>query len=243
MVDAETLGLVLILLVVQGVALYFLLRPRTPRATKGTPQPKLVIPSGMRLTGRVEIRGDVTIAAGVVEPAGEGVEMDVPTEHVDDVLRAFRKVGFEARDTGLTVDTDEGEETLTTLRLDLASMTKRNQDLHSDGTLVVDGDLVVQAEAQVDYHVEAYGAIRVGDGAVVRGDLRSDREVQLGDRVRVTGDVDAARDVDVGTATSARSIRSRGEVRLAQGFPGMDRRVQAPRVTVRPGPESRGDGV
>lgn len=238
MVDAGTIGLVVVLLLVQGVVLYFLLRPPPSKTKRDAPNPRLVIPGGMRLTGRVEVRGDVTIAAGAGQEEGEGVEMDVPTEHVDDVLKAFRKVGFAARDTGLTVDTDEGEETLTTLRLDLSSMTKQIHEPGSDGTLVVDGDLTVDAAARVDYNLESSGEARIGDEAVLRGDLRSKGDVHLGNRVRIDGDVRAARDVEVGADTQARSIRSRGEVRLAQGFPGMERTVRAARVTVR----SRGEG-
>lgn len=243
MVDAETVGLVLLLLLAQGIVLYFLLRPRKPKGAKNAPAPLLVIPDGLRLTGRVEVRGDVTIAAGAARPEGEGVEMDVPTEHVDDVLKAFQKVGFEARDTGLTVDTDEGEETLTTLRLDLGSMTQQIHRAGSAGTLVVDGDLTVEPSARVECNLKAFGAVRVGDEAVLRGDVRSDGDVHLGNRVRVDGDLQAARDVEVGADSRARSIRSRGEVRLAQGFPGMERMVQAARVTVRSDSERRGQGV
>lgn len=244
MVDATTLGVVVLLLLVQGIVLYFVLRPRRGLAAAKAPAPRrLVIPGGMRLSGRVEIRADVVLAAAASRGQGRGIELDVPTEHVDDVLRAFRQVGFEARDTGVTVDTDEGEETLTTLLLEMTSLTRKIQDPSSGGTLVVDGNVTVEPEAEVDYHLEVFGEVEAGDGAVLRGNLRADGDITLGNRVRIDGDVQAARDVEVGTDTRAKSIRSRGEVRLAAGFPGMERVVQAARVTVRPSREPRGQGA
>lgn len=48
-----------------------------------------------------------------------GVEIDVPTRHVDHVISALRASGWTVRETGEVVATDEDEEGLTTISVDL----------------------------------------------------------------------------------------------------------------------------
>ncbi|MHB8585648.1 MAG: bactofilin family protein [Thermoplasmatota archaeon] len=47
------------------------------------------------------------------------IKIDVPTPYVDALIQRFHSVGWPAHDTGRTVTTDEGDEWLSTLQVDL----------------------------------------------------------------------------------------------------------------------------
>lgn len=48
-----------------------------------------------------------------------GVEIDVPTRHVDAIIGALKEAGWSVRETGEVVATDDDEEALTTLAVDV----------------------------------------------------------------------------------------------------------------------------
>ena len=52
-------------------------------------------------------------------PLLRGVEIDVPTKHVDAIVNSLRAAGWRVQETGDVVATDDDEEGLTTLNVDL----------------------------------------------------------------------------------------------------------------------------
>jgi hypothetical protein len=54
-----------------------------------------------------------------VAPQVRGVEIDVPTRHADAIIHALRDAGWNVAETGEVVATDEDEEGLTTIAVDL----------------------------------------------------------------------------------------------------------------------------
>jgi Na+-transporting methylmalonyl-CoA/oxaloacetate decarboxylase gamma subunit len=49
----------------------------------------------------------------------QNVEIDVPTRHADSIIQALQAAGWSVRDTGGVVATDEDEEGLTTISVDV----------------------------------------------------------------------------------------------------------------------------
>lgn len=58
-------------------------------------------------------------------PGGRSVEIDVPTRHVDEFVHALRASGWLVHETGEVVATDEDEEGLTTVLVDLPHAPQR----------------------------------------------------------------------------------------------------------------------
>jgi hypothetical protein len=225
------------LLVVQSVLVFFVVRTRrldpapdaSPASRGSVDAGSIQIPSNFSVRGPVDLAGDVVVEAAPAKAPGRSIELDVPTEHVDHVLRSFSEVGFDAWETGLTVDTDEGEETLTTLRLGLESLTERADPVRPEDQLRVQGSLRVSAGAVVRAHVRATGDVTLDEAARILGTVDADR-VRLGTDAVVDGEVDAAGDVFVAAGARARAIRSAADVHLEAPFPEARRRVTARRV-------------
>lgn len=164
------------------------------------------------------------------------LEIDVPTRHADKVLGALRNAGWHALDTGATVATDEGEEELTTLRVDIpitgtldggpaevlaaataamrpgSSPPRRVPTDTGDAPVHVQGDLVVEDGYETQGDLSATGNILVGSRA------------RVGGRVRAGGAIRLRRDAVIGTAICGQELfleegaRVTGTVEAARGI-------------------------
>lgn len=71
----------------------------------------------------------IRASAGRSAPGLRGVEIDVPTKHVDRVISALRASGWSVRETGEVVATDEDEEGLTTISVDLPPLRGSGEEI------------------------------------------------------------------------------------------------------------------
>jgi len=94
-------GLTLVFIVVAGI----FLQANRAAAPPSSAQPPIPVPAHVKVT-----RGP---RAGTrhLHP----IEIDVPTKHVDDVIGALQAAGWMVQETGEVVATDDDEEALTTL--------------------------------------------------------------------------------------------------------------------------------
>ncbi len=192
----------------------------------------LVMSPDVMPRGRVDIAGDLVIRSSDRDRRGRAAELDVPTQDVDSILTALQTAGFDVRDTGLTVDTDEGEETLTTIELDLETMAKAQGPGHPDDVLAVSGDLIVEAGVRLSCNLEVGGNATLHDQIILSGGLDAKGAVYIGQRCRILGDVQSAGDVHVGAGSVARLIHAARDVHLAEVRQDTMQRVQARRVHV-----------
>jgi hypothetical protein len=216
MVDIGTVLVVAALFVVQSLVILGFRKRRkaAPPVPEAAQRGRVHLPANTPVQGHVVIEGDVVLTAAPGMAAGEFVELDVPTPHVDRILRAFRGVGFAADDTGMTVDTDEGEEQLTTLRLGLESLRVPRRRGSAIALMRATGSLTLQPGCTVEFDLEAADDVLVGDGCRIRGDVQGGARVALGTNVAVEGRVKAKGDVLMGPGSRAESVETRAEVVL-----------------------------
>jgi hypothetical protein len=193
-------------------------------------------PATIVLTDALEPRGIVRIDANVIVRAAahgpaRAIQMDVPTQDVDHVLAAFRTAGLDAHDTGVTVDTDEGEETLTTIGLDLASLSPPLG--HAADGLVVRGDLLVETGARIACNVHVRGDATFHDRTACRGALHIKGTLRAGSACTL-GDADVGGDAHIGAATTVHRLHARGDVFFADARTAASGVVHARRVHVDP---------
>lgn len=105
-----------------GVAMLSILR-RSDAAPSFAAQPQLA-------ATRIAISPQEARAARTLgrSPVHRAVEIDVPTPHVDAFVSALRGQGWVVHETGVVVATDEDEEGLTTVSIELPVMRR-----HSSG--------------------------------------------------------------------------------------------------------------
>jgi hypothetical protein len=65
-----------------------------------------------------------SLASVPVRAGSRSLEIDVPTQHVDEFMSALRSAGWNVHETGDVVATDEDEEGLTTILVDLPKMSR-----------------------------------------------------------------------------------------------------------------------
>lgn len=174
-------------------------------------RPRIVLAGPPTPHGTVHLRADVVVravssGAGTPVPQGDVAEMDVPTAAVDRILGAMRKAGFSVADTGLTVDTDEGEETLTTIRMDLSSAAP----MESAGSLHIHGDLVLEAGARLHCPAHVDGDTTLADRAAATADLHVGGNLRTG-RTCHLGSTTVRGEAHVGPGTRATSLRVGGD--------------------------------
>jgi hypothetical protein len=202
-------------------------RAPTPAPAQAPPRGRLQMAAGSTVRGRVELVGDVTLTAEASKRKARVAEVDVPTQDVDRILKAFQGVGFRAQETGLTVDTDEGEETLTTIELDLDSL---DGGPTGGDVLSVSGDLHIERGARVGFGVEAKGALVLEEDVRVRGHVTAHGPMRVGAASRIQGMVTCAQDLRMGAGARAQGIQCRGEVYLADVVPEAAQRISARRI-------------
>ena len=188
--------------------------PTRPVAVAGASERgRLDLAADLRTTGTLVVDGDVVIRSTGVATSRRLTEIDVPTRHVDRFVRGLNRLGVEVAETGETVDTDEGEETLTTVRLDLETLDKGHPASNRDDRLRVRGSATVQAGAVVSCNLDVDGDVAMGEAVVVRGNVTSQGSVTLAADCVVEGELSCAGDLELGLGAVARTIRCGGRVR------------------------------
>lgn len=203
---------------------------KAPRREKGA----ILLPADTVPRGEVRIHGDVIVRGAQARRMGSQAELDVPTQAVDDIIAALQGAGFDVRDTGLTVDTDEGEETLTTVAMDLANLPSGRLAQQPGDRLTIEGDLVVERGARIAFNADVEGDITLQEAVTTTGVLQARGHVHIGPRCRVVGDVLADRDIHIAAGAKARRVVAGAHLHLAEPAPDPMARYEARRIHVAP---------
>ncbi|MBI4392513.1 MAG: polymer-forming cytoskeletal protein [Euryarchaeota archaeon] len=203
---------------------------KKPLATSAEPvEPRR--PSAFGLNASTVVEGG---SASERIRALDWIDIDVPTRNADEILRAFLRVGWQAKDTGRTVTTAEDEDALTTLSIvfpSVGSPTGHSSSAEEAVAMVDRGPTTSSMETPgrkgttmretteplVLNSVFAIGDLLIGDGVETETDFSATGDVTVGKGACVRGHVRAGGDLRLRSDAVVGDVSCGGELYLEKG--------------------------